>query len=80
MRLQATLAVFRMGALTFHFVVSARFISQDLRRWFISMEIDLFRFRLQNESQAGLQDFFRDSKMDFKAVRVLAFQCRMNVS
>ncbi|XP_029847563.2 DNA primase large subunit [Ixodes scapularis] len=52
-----------------HFILLLAFCqTQDLRRWFISMEIDLFRFRLQNESQAGLQDFFRDSKMDFKAI------------
>lgn len=47
--------------------------SQELRRWFISQELDLFRLRFQNETASAIQDFLKESQMEFEPVSASLF-------
>nr|XP_019590167.1 PREDICTED: DNA primase large subunit [Rhinolophus sinicus] len=54
-----------------HFIVRLAYCqSEDLRRWFIQQEMDLLRFRFSILPKDKIQDFLRDSHLQFEAVSI----------
>ncbi|KAL1468110.1 hypothetical protein MTO96_041689, partial [Rhipicephalus appendiculatus] len=58
-------AIVRKDNLSFFILLLAFCETPAQRRWFMSQEMDLFRFRFQNESSAGIQAFLKDTNMEF---------------
>ncbi|XP_074189243.1 DNA primase large subunit [Rhinolophus sinicus] len=53
-----------------HFIVRLAYCqSEDLRRWFIQQEMDLLRFRFSILPKDKIQDFLRDSHLQFEAIK-----------
>ncbi|XP_066109077.1 DNA primase large subunit isoform X1 [Saccopteryx bilineata] len=54
-----------------HFILRLAYCqSEDLRRWFIQQEMDLLRFRFSILPKDRIQDFLKDSHLQFEAVSV----------
>ncbi|XP_003789717.1 DNA primase large subunit isoform X1 [Otolemur garnettii] len=52
-----------------HFIVRLAYCqSEDLRRWFIQQEMDLLRFRFSILPKDKIQDFLKDSHLEFEAL------------
>ncbi|XP_069091858.1 DNA primase large subunit isoform X1 [Pleurodeles waltl] len=52
-----------------HFILRLAYCqSEDLRRWFIQQEMDLFRFRFNEMTKAGIQDFLAYNKLKYDAI------------
>ncbi|XP_019480133.1 PREDICTED: DNA primase large subunit [Hipposideros armiger] len=53
-----------------HFIVRLAYCqSEDLRRWFIQQEMDLLRFRFSILSKDKIQDFLKDSHLQFESIK-----------
>ncbi|XP_065302290.1 DNA primase large subunit isoform X2 [Dermacentor albipictus] len=61
-------AIVRKDNLSFFILMLAFCETPAQRRWFTSQEMDLFRFRFQNESAAGIQAFLKDTNMEFTPI------------
>ncbi len=58
-----------------HFLLRLAFArTEELRRWFVSMETDLFRFRYQEEGTKEQQSFMKANNMNFQPVGFFLFQ------
>lgn len=53
--------------------IFASFHSDDLRRWFIAQELDLFRYRFLNEGYDSIQQFLKENKFPYSLVRPIMF-------
>ncbi|XP_003926410.1 DNA primase large subunit [Saimiri boliviensis] len=52
-----------------HFILRLAYCqSEDLRRWFIQQEMDLLRFRFSILPKDKIQDFLKDSHLQFEAI------------
>ncbi|XP_030054854.1 DNA primase large subunit isoform X2 [Microcaecilia unicolor] len=52
-----------------HFIVRLAYCqSEDLRRWFIQQEMDLFRFRFSEMSKESIQKFLAHNNLTYKAI------------
>lgn len=52
-----------------HFLLRLAFArTEELRRWFVSMETDLFRFRYQEEGTKEQQSFMKANNMNFQPI------------
>ncbi|XP_058162908.1 DNA primase large subunit isoform X2 [Dasypus novemcinctus] len=52
-----------------HFILRLAYCqSEDLRRWFIQQELDLLRFRFSILSKDNIQNFLKDSHLQFEAI------------
>ncbi|XP_065670790.1 DNA primase large subunit isoform X2 [Hydra vulgaris] len=52
-----------------HFILRLAFSrSEDLRRWFLTQEMDLFRFRFQLESNENINSFLKQNKLLFDPI------------
>ncbi|XP_053520986.1 DNA primase large subunit isoform X1 [Artibeus jamaicensis] len=52
-----------------HFILRLAYCqSEDLRRWFIQQEMDLLRFRFNILPKDKIQDFLKDSHLQFEAI------------
>lgn len=47
------------------------FYSEELRRWFIAQEMDLFRFRFGRESKESVARFLQENNLNYKPVSTL---------
>lgn len=47
------------------------FFSEDLRRWFLQQEMDLFRYRFKELSEGLMQKFLEHVNLSFEAVSML---------
>ena len=45
--------------------------SEDLKRWFISQEVDMFRYRFMQESAQSIEDFLKISGLNYEPVRIM---------
>merc|ERR1712048_262367 len=49
-----------------HYILRLSFSrTEDLRRWFLNQEMDLFRYRFQEESPEEIQSFMEGNGMNF---------------
>lgn len=55
--------------------------SEDLRRWFLQQEMDLFRYRFNELTESLMQKFLEHVHLSFEAVSVLlsVFMLHMSV-
>uniref|UniRef100_A0A2K6CHF8 DNA primase large subunit n=2 Tax=Cercopithecinae TaxID=9528 RepID=A0A2K6CHF8_MACNE len=54
-----------------HFILRLAYCqSEELRRWFIQQEMDLLRFRFSILPKDKIQDFLKDSQLQFEAVSI----------
>lgn len=61
-----------------HFILRLSFCrTEELRRWFISRELDLFRLRWLNLSTEGKSDFIRINDLNYEPVSIILFQIFM---
>jgi len=52
-----------------HFILRLAFArSEDLRRWYITQELDLFRYRFKKESNEATNQFLREQKLHFEPI------------
>ncbi|XP_050403414.1 DNA primase large subunit [Patella vulgata] len=52
-----------------HFILRLAYCrSEELRRWFLQQELDLFRYRFQNESIQGSQEFLILNNLDYTPI------------
>ncbi|ESO86627.1 hypothetical protein LOTGIDRAFT_128625 [Lottia gigantea] len=52
-----------------HFILRLAYCrSEELRRWFLQQELDLFRFRFQNESIHGSEEFLKLNNLDYSPI------------
>ena len=50
------------------FVYTSR---EELRRWFIAQELDLFRFRFQNENKENVKLFLENNNLNYDLVSMI---------
>lgn len=60
--------ILRKDNLSFFILLLAFCETPAQRRWFITQELDLFRYRFQNETSEGIKAFLRDSNMEFTPI------------
>ncbi|XP_035665558.1 DNA primase large subunit-like [Branchiostoma floridae] len=52
-----------------HFILRLAYCkSEDLRRWFLTQEMDLFRFRFQQESKDAIGHFLQLNNLDYQPI------------
>lgn len=52
-----------------HFILRLAFSkSEDLRRWFLNQEMDLFRYRFQQETDTEIDHFLRQNNLKFETI------------
>ncbi|XP_070556107.1 DNA primase large subunit-like [Ptychodera flava] len=52
-----------------HFILRLAYCrSDELRRWFIAQELDLFRYRFQNESKDSITRFLEQNNLHYKPI------------
>ncbi|XP_022318289.2 DNA primase large subunit-like [Crassostrea virginica] len=52
-----------------HFILRLAYCrSEDLKRWFLQQELDLFRFRFLKETAEGKQKFLQVNKLDYNPI------------
>ena len=52
-----------------HFILRLAFAgTEDLRRWFITQELDLFRYRFKKESNEATNQFLREQNLHFEPI------------
>ncbi|XP_071835886.1 DNA primase large subunit-like isoform X2 [Apostichopus japonicus] len=52
-----------------HFILRLAYCrSEDLRRWFIAQELDLFRFRFLQENKTSITQFLRDNNLHYTPI------------
>ena len=44
---------------------------EELRRWFIAQELDLFRFRFQNENKENVKLFLENNNLNYDLVSMI---------
>ena len=73
LKLNIPLSYFGIGAAFKHPIsilknLNIDIFSEDLKRWFISQEMDLFRHRFTLESAESVEQFLRFSKLNYEPV------------
>lgn len=51
------------------------FFREELRRWFMQQELDLFRFRFLREGPDSRDEFLRENSLNYEPVCILLFLC-----
>ncbi|CAH1774494.1 unnamed protein product [Owenia fusiformis] len=52
-----------------HFILRLAYCrSEDLKRWFMTQEMDLFRFRFCNEDAESIEDFLRSNNLNYQPI------------
>lgn len=52
-----------------HFILRLAFArTEDLRRWFITQELDLFRYRFRKETNDATNEFLKEEKLHFEPI------------
>ncbi|XP_062578501.1 DNA primase large subunit-like [Saccostrea cucullata] len=52
-----------------HFILRLAYCrSEDLKRWFLQQELDLFRYRFTKETAEGKQKFLQDNSLDYNPI------------
>lgn len=60
---------FRQRDLVSHFILRLAYCrSEELRRWFMQQELDLFRFRFLRENADSRDDFLRENNLNYEPI------------